>query len=619
MTSATSELIQNGSGRDILVPTLSVWERSAGTLVLRTYLRRGVISLAAERADLNHPSFSDNVFYVQKNENSVTVREQNSQTGWEVPVGHSIAVGDLFFCLTLEAASDTTASQTLNAVSSPFSSMLFSWLGKPMPGDSALLPALAEFLQIAVSGANALSGLLVLADERGFNLVAHSGIDAKGAEEVWEKMPASLSEDVLRTGARIILPEGLREKKFGTNATVFVRNVRSVVGFPVCAENKVLAVFYLNFNNVMTDMSEEIQQQLENAAALAGVVIQRALLREELQTQRFKRNQRTAAASVEFPRLMIGDSPALDEIYKLINRFASVDLPILVSGETGTGKELAAREIHLRSARSAGKFVAVNASAIPDNLFEAELFGHKKGAFTGAISDREGFFERAAGGTLFIDEVGEIPLALQAKLLRVLQEKTIMRIGESQVRKVDFRLVAATHRNLRELVKEGKFREDLYYRIAGGSVHLLPLRERRTDIPALANFFKARFCEQHGLPQKEFSSEARSLMLGQQWSGNIRELENAVCRAVVMAENLVIRAADFGFADRDVYLSSDSADGLPESETLDQAKELWLKAYLLQALQKNSNNRSQTARVLGISERTLFRHLDSLKIKEHQN
>lgn len=170
-----------------------------------------------------------------------------------------------------------------------------------MPGDSALLHALAEFLQIAVSGANALSGLLVLADDRGFNLVAHSGIDAKGAKEVWEKMPASLSEDVLRTGARIILPEGLREEKFGTNATVFVRNVRSVVGFPVCAENKVLAVFYLNFNNVVTGMSEEIQQQLENAAALAGVVIQRALLREELQTQRFKRNPIiTASAAVPY-------------------------------------------------------------------------------------------------------------------------------------------------------------------------------------------------------------------------------------------------------------------------------------------------------------------------------
>jgi transcriptional regulator with GAF, ATPase, and Fis domain len=595
-------------------PTLSVSDPS-GQLICRVTITRDVVSLASANADFNYVQFGSNVFFAELCGQGVFLSE-SSKPGEKIllPFGERKNHHGLCFTLTLER--DVNADDTSNITNVPaLTDLLTAWIGTPMQGHTGLVPALEEFLRLLVTACGALSGLLVLADERGYSLVTHFGTDLQGAEDIWNKMPASISEEVLRSGARMILPEGLREKQSPEKSTIYVRNVRSVVGFPLCAENRVLGIFYLNFQNILRDLSAELQVELEFAATLAGLVIQRALLREELNSLRFKKTSLKPHAP-SAGRIMIGNSSALEDSYRFISRFSAVDIPILIMGETGTGKELAAREIHLRSSRSGKAFVSVNASAIPESLFESELFGHKKGAFTGAIADREGLVERAAGGTLFIDEIGEIPLPLQAKLLRVLQERTIVRVGDAQVRKVDFRLVAATHRDLKSMIKQGTFREDLYYRIAGGIVTLAPLRERRDDIRILAQFFKERFCEQHGLPQKEFSGDAISELLTYPWQGNIRELENAVSRAVVMSDGLVIRTSDFG-------MFANSAEGgaavnpdQTTDESLEQAKERWLRGYLISALDRNNQNRTHTARTLGISERTLFRYLEALKIKD---
>jgi two-component system NtrC family response regulator len=217
--------------------------------------------------------------------------------------------------------------------------------------------------------------------------------------------------------------------------------------------------------------------------------------------------------------------------------------------------------------------------------------------------------ERANGGTLFIDELGEMPIPMQVKLLRVLQDKKVVRVGENNARAVDFRLVAATNRNLLELAKAGRFREDLYYRVAAATIVLPPLRERGSDVVLLAKFFKERFCEKHHLPQKEFSVSALDALQNYAWPGNVRELENLISRAVVMAESLVIRAQDLG-------LAGESEDGIPkDTESFESAKDSWMRNYLVGALAQNNNNRANTAKALGIAERTLFRYLEQLGIK----
>ncbi|MEY3903013.1 MAG: hypothetical protein RL189_2319 [Pseudomonadota bacterium] len=597
-------------------PTLTVGDAS-GRLICRVALTRDVLSFAAANADFNHAQFGSSVFFAELCGQCVFLSEStNTEDKILLQFGECKNHQGLSFTLILEQDVHTDETPT-KFNPSALTELLTAWIGRPMQGHTGLVPALEEFLRLVVTSCGALSGLLVLADERGYSLVTHFGTDLQGAADIWNKMPASISEEVLRSGARMILPEGLREKQSPEKSTIYVRNVRSVVGFPLCAENRILGIFYLNFQNILRDLSAELQLELEFAATLAGLVIQRALLREELNSLRFNKTSMNSDA-MSAGRLMIGNSSALEDAYRFISRFAVVDIPILIMGETGTGKELAAREIHLRSSRSGKAFVSVNASAIPENLFESELFGHKKGSFTGAISDREGLIERAAGGTLFIDEIGEIPLPLQAKLLRVLQERTVVRVGDSQARKVDFRLVAATHRDLKSMIKQGTFREDLYYRIAGGIVTLAPLRERRDDIRILAQFFKERFCEQHGLPQKEFSVDTLSELLNYPWNGNIRELENAVSRAVVMSDGLVIRTSDFGLFASSAESGAAVIAEQTQDESLEQAKERWLRGYLVSALDKNNQNRTHTARALGISERTLFRYLEALKIKEQE-
>jgi DNA-binding NtrC family response regulator len=331
-------------------------------------------------------------------------------------------------------------------------------------------------------------------------------------------------------------------------------------------------------------------------------VSENALLREQL------------GAQAQFGGIIASD-PAMEEVLNIVARAAPSRATVLVRGESGTGKELVARAVHQASPRAAKPFVAVNCAALNESLIESELFGHEKGAFTGAAERRLGRFEQADGGTLFIDELAEIPAEVQVKLLRVLQERRIERVGSGQSLAVDVRLIAATHQDLEQRVREGSFREDLYYRLNVVSVALPALRQRRRDIPVLAEHFLAQYAEENGKQMREVSKEAMDLLMRYDYPGNVRELQNIIERAVVMARGDVVTRGELppevlrGRA-RDEVASFDAA-GL---SLRNQVENLEKKA-IVEALDKAGGVQSRAAETLGITERNLRYKLKKYALK----
>ncbi|HEX9620230.1 MAG TPA: sigma-54 dependent transcriptional regulator [Polyangiaceae bacterium] len=309
---------------------------------------------------------------------------------------------------------------------------------------------------------------------------------------------------------------------------------------------------------------------------------------------------------------LLAKSPSMQEVFRTVAKVADYKTTVLVSGESGVGKELVARAIHQRASRRSARFVAVNCGAIPENLLESELFGHKKGAFTDAHQDRRGLFEEADGGTLFLDEIGELPLPLQVKLLRVLEDERIRRLGESRDLKVDVRIIAATHRDLAAETKAGRFREDLFYRLNVLSIVVPPLRQRREDIPLLIDHFVVRNNARLGTNIRGMDAEARRLLYEYAWPGNVRELENTIERAMVLAESDQIVAADLPERVREARdpVQMQLASGeLSVKKTMRVIEETLIR----RALQKTKGNRTRAAEVLEISHRALL-----YKIKDYQ-
>lgn len=299
-----------------------------------------------------------------------------------------------------------------------------------------------------------------------------------------------------------------------------------------------------------------------------------------------------AVAEAALPLPVIGDSPAMREVFSLLRRVADTPWSVLVYGETGVGKELIARLLHLLSPQRDAPFVEVNCAAIPDALFESELFGHERGAFTGAARQRRGRFELAQGGTLFLDEVGELPLSLQSKLLRALQEKRISRVGGEQDIAVDARVVTATNRDLRRMVESGTFREDLYFRLNVFEIEVPPLRRRREDIPALVDLFVGRYARRPA----QLAPETLDLLIKHPWPGNIRELEHVIQRSLTLARSNILRPVDLP-----AELRRTDADSGPLQEQLDTVE----RKLLFRALENTDWVQTRAAETLGISERVL--------------
>ncbi len=312
--------------------------------------------------------------------------------------------------------------------------------------------------------------------------------------------------------------------------------------------------------------------------------------------------------SVQRFREMIGRDEKMLIVFEWIRTAAKSDISVLILGPTGSGKEVVARMIHELSHRSSAKFQAVNTAALPDTLFESEIFGYEKGAFTGAHDRKPGRLELANEGTLFLDEIGDMSLIAQAKLLRVLEERRFERLGGNKSISVDFRLISATNRPLEQFVRDGRFREDLYYRVNAFAIRLPSLRERQVDIPVLAQRFLARYCAAQGLPldSKSFSREALDALVSYQWPGNIRELESTVSRAALSAPGRAIRASDIEFLHANAGLAAPSGDRLP---SLAEAE----RAHIVRVLEAVQWNKKEAARVLDISRGTLYR-----KIVEYQ-
>jgi two-component system response regulator AtoC len=450
--------------------------------------------------------------------------------------------------------------------------------------------------------------VLVVDDEENLRLVLRTilkraGYDvevATSGEEALEKVE-SFGPDVILTDVRMPKMSGLdllaALKAKQSPATVIVMSAYGSVDLAIEAM-KAGAYDYVP----KPFKPDEILLTLRKAEERETLRRENAKLREEIRRES------------KFDEILAKSAPMM-EIFKTISKIADYKTTVLISGESGVGKELVARAIHRRSSRKDKPFVAINCGAIPENLLESELFGHKKGAFTDAHSDRRGLFEEATGGTLFLDEIGELPLALQVKLLRVLQEETIRRLGDVKDTKVDVRIVAATHRDLQAEVKAGRFREDLFYRLNVLPIPIPPLRDRREDILLLVDHFLARNNIRLGTAIRGLDAEARKALVDYAWPGNVRELENTIERAMVLAEGDQLHTQDLPERVREARdpVQMQLASGeLSVKKTTRIIEEVLIR----RALQKTKGNRTRAAEVLEISHRALLYKLKDYKITD---
>ncbi|MBI2570304.1 MAG: sigma-54-dependent Fis family transcriptional regulator [Candidatus Schekmanbacteria bacterium] len=450
--------------------------------------------------------------------------------------------------------------------------------------------------------------ILVVDDEENIRhvlslILTRKGFQVQTAAEAQTGLEALASNGVSLIISDIRLP--------GMDGIEFLRRIRSLdEGLPV-----IMMTAFGTVESAIEAMKAGATDYLSKPIKADEIVlcVNRALDERRLRAENV-RLRREVEDRYSFHNL-VGKSRRMQAVYDQIEKIAPHRTPVLVTGESGTGKELIARAIHYNSPRRTHPLVAVNCAAITSTLIESELFGHVRGSFTDAVADKVGFFEAANGGTLFLDEIGEVPLSSQPKLLRVLQEQEVVRVGDTRVRKVDVRVVAATVRDLPLEVKEGRFREDLFYRLSVVPVRLPPLRERKEDIPLLVEHFLRKVCRANQMSAKRMSAAALERLVKFDWPGNVRQLENTIERAIVLADSDVIQpeALSAEGDDSEQSVSVFVPEDLMDLKTaLRQVTEVLEKTLLERALQREGSNRTRAARLLGISHRCLM-----YKIKEY--
>jgi transcriptional regulator with GAF, ATPase, and Fis domain len=458
--------------------------------------------------------------------------------------------------------------------------------------------ALDELLDALLDVTHAEKGFVILLEDGRTTVKAARNVARETIAGAVERVSDSIVHRVLETGRPVVVADALHDQTWSAASSVVNLKLCSVMCAPLMDRGAPFGAIYLGNDSVVSLFGDKDLEALTVFAAQASLLVQNARMLEGL--RRENEALRVEMSERQFGDL-IGSGPSMGEVFRRIERVAPTDVSVLVAGETGTGKELVAREIHRRSTRAAGPFVAVNCGAIPESLLESELFGHVRGAFTGAVATRDGKFQAANGGTLFLDEIGDMPLLLQVKLLRALQDRAVTRVGDSRLEPVDIRVIAASNRVLEDEIAAGRFREDLYYRLDVVSISLPPLRERGEDVVVIARWYLQRFAREMGGRALSFSPAAVGALRRYSWPGNVRELENRIRKATVLADHAVVGPEDLGLGE------GSFEPILP----LAQAKEEFQKQYINEVLERNGGNRTKTAKDLGVDPRTIFRHLEA--------
>ncbi len=463
-------------------------------------------------------------------------------------------------------------------------------------------PLLEKIMDIAVETVGAERGFILLNNETG-ELAARTArnISAENIQDITD-ISNSVVRDVLQRGDAVISYDAQADEQWRNSESIILNRIQSVACVPLAIKQKPIGVIYLDSIQQRSGFTETSVPFLNAFANQAAIAIENAQLYEALREEnRHLRKQARASSAFEG---IIGQSPKMKHVFDMMNSVLDSDATVLIQGESGTGKELVARALHYNGSRRDKPFIALFCGSLPESLLESELFGHKKGAFTGAIADKKGLFESAHGGTFFLDEIGDLSPNIQTQLLRVLQEGEIKRVGEVQVRKVDVRIIAATNKNLAEAVRKSEFREDLYYRLNVINLFLPPLRQRAKDIPLLAHHFLRKYAVKNRKEIAGFTPEALDLLTGYAWPGNVRELENTVERAVVLAKGTYLTTEDLRLqeAARELFL--------PQGMTLEEME----RRLVEKTLDEVDNNITHAADRLGVSRRWIH-----YKMKQWQN
>jgi transcriptional regulator with GAF, ATPase, and Fis domain len=446
-------------------------------------------------------------------------------------------------------------------------------------------------------------GAILLTDESSFETSLVFGLDRVYGKDAAVNVSRTIVRQVLRDGVALLANDAPSESGLVTDSLIEART-HSVMCVPLILFDRKLGVIYLDSTVTRDHFNREHLQLVTAIAGIAAVAIENARQFEWLETE----NDRLRT-DVNIEHNMVGESPAMHRVYHFISKVAPTDATVLIGGESGTGKELAARAIHRNSKRAQKPFMAVNCAALNESLLESELFGHEKGSFTGAFAQKKGRLEIADGGTVFLDEIGELTPPLQVKLLRVLQEREFERVGGTVTINVDLRLIAATNKNLEEAIEMGQFREDLYYRLNVVSLEMPGLRERREDIMLLANYFADKFGGRSNRKLRGFSAEVRNCLTAYDWPGNVRELENTIERAIVLGTTEWILPEDLPEAVLEMRETGGSTTSYHAMVVQNK------KQIILRALEEANKNHSEAARLLGIHPNYLQRLIRNLNLE----
>jgi transcriptional regulator with GAF, ATPase, and Fis domain len=485
----------------------------------------------------------------------------------------------------------------------PLATQRLAEFARDLAREPGIDAALTRLLDSLVEVVRADKGFVLVMAEGGPQVLKARNFQRENVKDAVERLSDTILKRVLETRTPLRIEDALHDAEFNASASVVNLKLSSVLCLPLLLRGELVGAIYLGNDKLANLFTERELEVAQSFCSTATLLIELGRQLDELRADNKALQDRLEEQAYGD---IVGACDAMRDIFRKVDKVAATDISILVTGETGTGKELIAREVHRRSPRKAGPFVAINCGAIPENLLESELFGHAKGAFTGANAARQGRFQAASGGTLFLDEIGEMPLQLQVKILRALQDRSVTRVGENRPEVVDIRVVAATNKDLEEEMKAGRFREDLYYRINVVHLHLPALRDRGEDAVTLAKWFLTRAVRELSSKVKGFSPQALLAIKRYRWPGNIRQLENRIKKAVVLAEKPL--------------LSPDDLELRPEQLEpilpLAEARDEWQKRYINEVLERNNQNRTKTAKDLGVDPRTIFRHLERMEAEQ---